>query len=57
MKIFRENPILLIWLVAISVFLGISFFRVKINVNLHSSKDADVSIHTERRAYPQGVFE
>lgn len=52
MKIFKDNPILLIWLVLITALVIFSFFRVKITVHLDTPEKSQIQMKT-RTHFPQ----
>ncbi|MDX8431260.1 MAG: hypothetical protein SNF33_05610 [Candidatus Algichlamydia australiensis] len=48
MKILKENPILLAWLLILTGAVIFSFFHVRVTVNLHTPEEAKTSITMDR---------
>ncbi len=46
MRIFKENPILLIWLIILTALAVFSLFSVKVTVNLQVPEKASASVKT-----------
>jgi len=48
MKILKENPIILIWLLILTGAVIFSLFHVRVTVNLHAPEDAKTSVTTSK---------
>jgi len=44
MRVFKDNPLLLIWLLILTVLVIYSLFHVRVSVNLNTPEKAQVSV-------------
>ena len=47
MKIFKEYPLLLIWMLLLTIAVGFSLFKVRVSVSLHTPQNAHIAIESK----------
>lgn len=46
MKVFKENPLLLVWLILLTIAIVYSLYHVNVTVNVQSPENAKISVQS-----------